>query len=261
MMPRACLLGWALGALLVVVLVGGAAPAQAADDPARWQVDVTPYLWIATTHVKTRTPLVRAPEVDADVSFTDTIEHLKGIPVMGSAEVRRGDVGVVVDIIHLPVGTSITTRNVFFSGGSAHLTADGGTALFLYRVFADAAQTVDVGAGVRAWGFSIDLGLNAGLLPGASASRAASWADPLVGARYHRDLDAGLGATLYGDVGGFSAGARIDWQLMATLDYQATSWLGLRAGYRAVAFSYRNGADLGFDTQMHGPILGGRIRF
>jgi hypothetical protein len=44
--------------------------------------------------------------------------------------------------------------------------------------------------------------LEPGLLPGASVDRSTSWVDPLIGERYHYDLNNGFGLTAYGDVGG-----------------------------------------------------------
>src|SRR6185436_14695336 len=152
------------------------------------------------------------------------------------------------DLIHLPVGTNITTRNVYYNGGNADLTATTGTALFLYRPLADPVQFVDVGVGVRVWSFSADLNLNGGLLPPASVSRSATWADPLIAARYHRKLGNGFGVTIYGDAGGFGAGADLDWQLAGTIDYTPKPWLTLRGGYRAITFNYRANNSLGFDV-------------
>jgi hypothetical protein len=61
--------------------------------------------------------------------------------------------------------------------------------------------------------------LNPGLLPRRIITRDASWADPLIAARYHRELGNGFGVTGYADVGGFGAGADLDWQLLGTVDY------------------------------------------
>ena len=52
----------------------------------------------------------------------------------GTVEIHDGPFGLLGGAIHLPVGTDITTRNVFFNGGKAGLIADAGTATLLYRV-------------------------------------------------------------------------------------------------------------------------------
>src|SRR5947207_780478 len=43
-----------------------------------------------------------------------------------------------------------------------------------------------------------------------SVNRSDGWTDPLIGARYHRDLGNGFGLTAYGDIGGFGIGAHVD---------------------------------------------------
>jgi hypothetical protein len=51
----------------------------------------------------------------------------------------------------------------------------------------DPLQFADAGLGFRAWGLSSRVALNPGLLPGVSVNPGGGWADPLIGARYHRD--------------------------------------------------------------------------
>src|SRR3981189_1176540 len=224
------------------------------------EVSVTPYLWIAGPHATTKSPLPNPPAVKAVPSFADVLGHLDGIPFMGSFEVRQGAYGFLGDFIHIPVGTNITTRNIFFNGGTAKLTASTGTALILYRPYADPSQFFDAGIGMRAWDYSTNLNLNGGLLRSVSSSRSAAWADAIIAARYHRELAYGFGLSAYGDVG--TGGANLDWQLIGTIDYIANSWLTMRAGYRALSFNYQESdPNRGFKVQLRGPIIAGTIRF
>jgi hypothetical protein len=103
--------------------------------------------------------------------------------------------------------------------------------------------------------------LNAGLLPTKSVNRDVSWADPLIAARYHRELGNGFGVTGYADVGGFGAGADLDWQLIGTLDYVYNPSVTLHAGYRSIHFDYKPGNLLGVNVHLDGPILAGTVRF
>jgi hypothetical protein len=239
-----------------------AASAQDAAAPGGYQFFATPYLWLASTHVTTTTPLAREPEVNSEVSFIDLLKHLHGVPVMGSGEVRYGPLGFLGDVIHLPVNTSVTTRDIFFQGGSAQMRANIGTGLMLYRALEDPVQFADAGLGFRAWGFSMDLGLNAGQLPATSVTRSAGWTDPLLGGRYHRDLGNGFGLTAYGDVGGFGVGAHTDWQVIGTVDYAPHPSLDLHLGYRSLNFNYQaSDSNLGFIAHLRGPFLAGTYHF
>jgi len=226
------------------------------------QLIVSPfYLWLSGVNTTITTPLARAPEVNSSVSAADVYGHLSSIPFVGAAEVRDGPFSLLGDVIHLPVGTNITTRNVFYEGGNASLTANIGTADFLYHVLDQPVQSIDGGVGFRAWGVSAGLTLNGGLLPTANVTRNANWADPLIAARYHREFGNGFGLTAYGDVGGFGVGAHVDWEIIGTLDYALEPWVALRLGYRSLNVNYQGGGALGFNVHMKGPILGATFRF
>ncbi len=146
-----------VGFAIAVAAVGGwARPVHAQQAPAASgpQVLVTPYLWLSGIDTAIKTPLPRAPEVNSDVGAFQLLGHLDGVPFMGSAEIRDGPFSLLGDVIHVPVGTSITTRNVFYQGGNAALRANTGTAILFYHVLDQPAQALDMGGGFRAWGFS-----------------------------------------------------------------------------------------------------------
>jgi hypothetical protein len=252
-------------AVVLAAIMGALHPACAQDAtlPGGMQFFVTPYLWLSGINTMIQTPLPRAPQVNSDVSAIDLLSHLSAVPFMGSLEIRDGPLGLLGDVLHVPVGTNITTRNVFFNGGSAALVTDTGTALLLYRAVDMPTQYADLGVGFRAWGFSANLTLNPGILPGTSVNRSTSWADPLIGGRYHTELPNGFGLTAYGDVGGFGVGAHSDWQLIGTIDYTPTPWINLHLGYRSLNFDYTasGGFNLGYDVHMKGPILAATFKF
>jgi hypothetical protein len=100
---------------------------------------------------------VRAPEVNSSVGPFEMLGDLDGVPLMGSAEIRVGPIGLLGDVLHVPVETNITTRNVFFRGGQAALRTNTGTALVLYRLVDAPNQFADLGVGFRSWGFGINV--------------------------------------------------------------------------------------------------------
>ena len=272
---------WKLGggrieALAILLLVGlavfasGMRPAGAQDAtlPGGVQILFTPNLWLAGVDAAIKTPLPRRTEVNSSVGPFQLLGHLDGIPFLGGIEIRDGPIGLLGGAVHLPVGTDITTRDVFFNGGNATLIANAGTATLLYRALEQPTQYVDLGVGFRAWGFTANLTLNPGILPGTSATREASWVDPLIAGRYHIDLPSGslpsgFGLTAFGDVGGFGVAAHSDWQLSGTIDYTVKPWIDLHLGYRSVNFNYQasGGLDLGFNVHMKGPMLNATFKF
>ena len=223
---------------------------------------MTPFLPLTGINAAISTPLRRAPVVDTSVGAFQMLGHLDGIPFTGLIEISDAPFSLLGEALHLPVGTSITTRNVFFSGGSASLNTNEGTATLLYHVLAQPAQSLDAGIGFRPWSFTADLSLNGRIARSVRITQSAQWADPLIAARYRYDFGNGFAVTAYGDVGGFGVGAHTDWQVLGTIDYALKPWVSLRVGYVSLNFDYTtNVGAVGFDVHIKGPILLASFRF
>lgn len=245
------------------ILPGGAPPPPAPSPLASGlQVTVTPFLALTGINAAITTPLARAPTVDASVSAAQLLGHLDAVPFLGAVEISDGPFSLLGETLHIPVGTSIATRNVFFDGGSATLTTNMGTADFFYHALVQPGQSLDAGIAFRAWSFTAGLALTGRIARSMSITQAAQWADPLIAVRYHRDFGNGFGLTAYGDFGGFGVGAHTDWQILGTLDYAWKPWVALRLGYVSLNFDYSaNSVPIGFDVHMKGPILLASFRF
>jgi hypothetical protein len=243
-------------------LMSGGPPPPQSTLVSGLQVTVTPFLPLTGINAAINTPLRRAPVVDASVGAAQLYGHLNGVPFTGLVEISDGPFSLLGEALHLPVGTNITTRNVFFSGGSASLTANEGTATFFYHVLAEPAQSLDAGIGFRPWAFTADLTLNGRIARTVGLTQSARWADPLIAARYHYDFGNRFAVTAYGDVGGFGVGAHIDWQVLGTVDYTLKPWVALRVGYVSLNFDYSaSSLPVGFDVHIKGPILLASFRF
>lgn len=260
-------------AVLGVALLGvPPPPARAQQAPAAsWQqvpeqqnLEILPtlYLWFPWTTTDVRPFNARIPSTSSTIGPGSLISHLTWVPFMGAVEVRSGSFGLITDYLHAPVKAGISTRNIIFTGANAGQTLDSGTVIAVYRAIALPDQYADVGIGVRAWGFDGDISLNprGQFLSPVKVSNGGSWADPLIGLRYHRDLGNGYGATGYADVGGFGVGAHVDWQLVGTIDYTPWPAMDLHAGFRTINFDI-NGPRAEFNVHMYGPILGATFHF
>lgn len=251
-----------LARLGVVASLFAATPAiaqEAAQSPA-WQFTVTPYLWVAAVDGTLGTPFPLEPKAEFSASFADTLTGLSGVPVIGAAEARYGRFGVVGDIIHLPLEQDVTTRGVLFSSGEVRITTTGAALVGLYRVLDTPAGSLDLGGGIRPWWVTTKLTLDAGRAQARSAKASADWVDPVISARGQVRLAERFGLSVYGDIGGFGAGSEFTWQVLGTLDWQATDWLRVQAGYRHLAFDFQR-SRLNLDLSLSGPIIGATIRF
>lgn len=232
------------------------APAIATDGPV---VFASAYLWASALSGTTST-LPPLPATNIDVSFRDVLQDLDGA-VMAAGEIRWGRWSFLADVMYTQVSPGGTLPGPFQSGvdvrsRSLTLQADA-----LYRLHDSPTLAVDAGVGLRFWHLDNRLTIEPGLLPtGISYSQSASWVDPVFAARIIAQLGGPWSLTLVGDVGGFDVGAQFTWQAIGTVNYQWTSNLALRAGYRMLSVDYQEGNFL-YDVQMQGPILGMTYRF
>ncbi len=244
-----------------------AAPPTPPPSPAGFlsglQVIGYPYLWLAGLNLAIETPLARAPQVNISAGAGEIYSDISYMPFMGAAELRYGPFGLLADGLHVPLNVPITTRNIFFSGGSSAVVLDVATGDALYRLLDQPGQTADAGLGFRFWGASAATTLNGRfLVPTVSVTEAGNWTDPLIAARYHRDLGNGLGLTAYGDVGGFGIAAHSDWEVIGTLDYVWNPTLTFQVGYRSLNVNYTaSRTPLGYNLHMKGPLLALTLRF
>jgi len=101
-----------------------------------------------------------------------------------------------------------------------------------------------------------------------SAEKSVSWFDPVVGARIRHQFAPTWDFVLSGDVGGFGAGSKFSWQVLALLEHEicrssTVTWSAM-LGYKALSVDYSQGSGLTlytFDMTMHGPIFGLTARF
>jgi hypothetical protein len=254
---------WIIAALAGPLLACVGLPADRASaqqaSPPQWQFYLSPYVWIAGVSGTIKTPNPRVPDQSIDAGFGDVLSHLNGIPIMGAAEARYGRFGVMADIIAISVKSDVKTNDVVFAGGTVQLSQVIGSALSTYRIVDQSRQSLDIGVGVRAFGVSTKFTLNPGLLPGFSVSPGISWADPILGARYHYDVSPRWGLTAYGDVGG-GPDSEFTWQLLGTADFRISKSTVLRFGFRHLQFQYE-GSRLRQNMGMNGPIIGCTTRF
>ncbi|HEY1415887.1 MAG TPA: hypothetical protein VGF42_08380 [Caulobacteraceae bacterium] len=229
-------------------------------DSKKIEILVTPYLFVPWASISVHPVNPNLSGASTTISPDQLVRHITWVPFVGEAEVRYNSWGVDVDYIHAPLTANLTTRGVLFGNGNAGISIDTGTGKVFYRPISGPDQYLDIGAGVRAWGFRGEVSLSQGLLPPVGVAGGKSWADPLIAARYHHELGHGFGVTADGDVGGFGAGAQIDWQLIATLDYKRQNWPPLHFGFRALNFDY-HGPIAHFSTSLYGPYLSATYRF
>lgn len=241
----------------------GLQEARAQSSPSGWEFSFTPYVWIAGLSGSMRTPHGSSPSGTAAADFgTNLTSNLSGFAFMGAAEARYGRFGVIADLMTFTISEDFDTpNNLLFNGGNSRVTSTTFSLYGYYRVVDDAAVTLDLGAGGRAYWVDTRVRLNPGLLPGGTASPSHNWVDPLLTARAQFRFSPQWGMSVFGDFGGFNVGSTASWQVGATVDWRPASWVDLRAGWRYMAIDYSGSRGASLDLSFSGPIIGATFRF
>jgi hypothetical protein len=100
--------------------------------------------------------------------------------------------------------------------------------------------SLDLLAGIRRVSASAALAADAGTLTEADGG----FTDPIVGARFRRDLTEKLWANIRGDVGGFGVGSDFSWFSSAAGGFRVSKLISLDFGYRIWDFDYESDEEL-----------------
>jgi hypothetical protein len=236
--------------------------ARAADtDPDGWRVTIIPYVWAAGLYGDVT---VRGVTASPDASFIDILESSDSLlGFQGHVAVTRGRFTGFADGLYMRLGVDdagvteldVTTRMWFVEFGLEYRLLD--------TTRMGRGVTLDAYAGGRY--SSLDLDLDTRGAPSFNQSK--DWIDPIVGGQATFEVTPRFFIVVRGDVGGFGAGSDFAWSALGLLGY---GWQGLGldwavlAGYKALGQDYESGSGrqrFRWDTTMHGPIVGLRVRF
>ena len=238
---------------------GAQAQVQKPPPPSPWSFSVSPYLWFAGLDGKVAVNS-NLPTVNVGVKFTDIFKSIDWFPppVMVAGEVRYNDFAAFTDFIFLGIEDEKAAER-----GPIAVNADvkldqiiwtfGGS----YRFIDNEYGSVALLAGGRLWNADAR-GTLTGPLAVREKSGSKTWVDPIIGLNARFALGGGFGLQGEADVGG--GAAKVDWQLLGTLQYQAEDWLTLDAGYRYLAVNFSDGG-FHYNVALHGPIIGATFRF
>lgn len=236
---------------------------QSESEPA-WaksplSIRVTSYLWMAgmSGDIGVR----GLPPAEIDIDFDEIFESIDWFPppIMLAGEVRYDRFALLSDFIYL--GTEADDA----SSGPLGLTAQAELKTLIltvggsYRVVQRDRFNFDLLAGARLWMLDSNLTLT-GPLAVRQGGGSEAWLDPIVGIAGSIRLGGGFALKAEGDVGGFGVGADLDWQALGAIQYQLNETITLEAGYRYLSVDFDDGGFL-YDVAMHGPLIGGSIRF
>jgi hypothetical protein len=229
-------------------------PASAGDV---WHVSASPYLWLAGLDGNLN---LAGHDAAVHQSFGDIFSNLK-VGFMGLAEVRRGRVGVLTDLLFVRVGDQAAVpvpQLPFPVQVKLTTTTFTLTPQFAYRVYSQKHFAADVLGGLRYYHLGANSNFNAGPLGQFSYSGTNDWADVTAGARLLARVTPKIGAFLIGDAGG--GGSSPTWEIAYGAGYKVLKNATAQIGYKRLYFNRQDGNTFGLEATQQGLVLGTTIR-
>ena len=241
---------------VAIVLFGAFAPlAQAQQDPGPWRQTVFLYGMGAEIEGDAQIGPLQVP-VSANLS--DFFDNLK-FGAMAAYRIGNNDWSFTADATYMNLGQSKVTQQGRASAGldveqiTVMATAGRRVTPHLEALVSFAYFDVNADLRVRA------------LQQVRTASREASWVDPLIGLIYEVPLGQRWRYTLRGDIGGgLDSGADLTWHALTRFTYQQSDRFSWYVGYRGISYDYEDGQGRNYqhyDLTQHGPGLGMAFSF
>jgi hypothetical protein len=251
----------------VVILASSTASAQVEGETAQqntsfandsWHIAATPYLWFAGLNGNLN---LLGHDAAVHQSFGDIFSNLK-IGFMATTEIRRGQVGLLTDLLFVRIGDQAavpvpqlpTAVQVKLTTSTFTLTP-----LFAYRVYEQKHFAVDALGGFRYYHLGATSNFDAGSVGQFTYSGSNNWADVVGGGRFLARLTPKIGAFFIGDAGG--GGSSPTWEIAYGAGYKIMKNATAQLGYRRLYFNRQDGSNFGLEATQQGLILGTTINF
>lgn len=249
-------------AVVFLALSSLASPAlgQAETSGKNWQVEVTPYMWLAGEHGKNRLGTL-APVQDVDRSIGEMFDTLETAAYV-TGSVRIGRFVALGDVNYASTEDKLDSPRLFPPPlyGRERINRITGTIAAGWELFENDRLTLDAFGGVRYTRVETVSNLRLNGVFAGRFSKTIDFADPIVGARAKVALTDRISLNAYGDIGGFKVSSNLTAQAMATLEYHVNDHFSVMAGYRHLTIDFQDGDTL-LDVDASGPLFGASFRF
>lgn len=226
--------------------------ASSATSANGWQLDITPYLWFPGTH-GTVGAFGRNASVHA--SAWDLLQHFN-FGLMGAADASYNRFVLSGDLlwIRLSDGRALPFTGLGAVSADVRVGELVWTSKIGYRVINSDKFKADATVGARYWHLGQKLSFNPSFL-GLNINPSQNWADIVVGGRVELPLGPKASVIALGDVGGWNATAKLDYQFAGLLNFKMSPKWALNAGYRYLFVDYRSRSGI-YNMVTPGAILG-----
>lgn len=202
-------------------------------------------------------------KVPVDLSISDVFDSLE-FGAMGAYRADNGSWSVTIDATFMGLGGTSSTERGLVKGD-----VDMDQMTLMGTVGRRWTENLEFLFSLAYMDLSTDLEVRTstpitGVITTRTASKDASWVDPLLGLQYSVPVADEWRFTLRGDVGGFGIGSDLTYQVLTGFRWQANETVGTVLGYRLIAFDYEDGKGQNYqryDLVEQGPLVGVTISF
>jgi len=217
-----------------------------------WRLDLSPYLWFAGTH---GTVGVLGRDASVHASAGDLLSHFN-FGIMGASQAQLGRFLLNGDLLWIRLSDSSALPFPGLNATSADVRVGQfvWTSKIGYRLIDRTKFKADANVGARYWHLGQQLNLNPSIL-GLNVNHSESWADIVVGGRVELPLGPKASITALGDVGGWNATAKLDYQVAGLFNFKVSQRWTISPGYRYLFVDYRNRNSI-YNMATSGAVIG-----
>jgi hypothetical protein len=225
---------------------------------SNWHFEVSPYLWFAGAH---GTVGVLGRNASIHASPGDLLSHLN-VGLMGASELRYKRLVLNGNLIWIRLSDSAALPYPRFAATSADVRVGElmWTSKLGYRVIDRKSLKADANVGARYWHLGQRLDFNP-TPQNLSFNGSQDWTDIIVGGRVQFPSGDKAVVSLFGDVGGWNASAKLDYAFAGVLGYRIHPKWMLLAGYGYQFIDYRGSNSYVFNVVTSGALFGATYRF
>ncbi len=245
--------GWIL--LALVVLVAKTCSSQdSTQAPKRWQFLVEPYLMFPT--MSGTIGIGTLPDADFKLGTSDIFSRLQS-GFMLSVEAQNGTWAVSSDVLYMKLKQDVEPTKVINSG-SATMSETAWELAGLHTLL----PWLEGGIALRLLSIQMSAEVVRNQVGGTTSSQSQSikntWVDPVLVMRMKLPDSGKWLLQFRGDIGGFSIGSKLTWQLQAYGGYRFSDLFQVTAGYRTLSIDFEKGSDKDrflYDVITYGPVI------
>ncbi len=236
------------------------APQASMEETEKWEFNLAPfYLWAMDMNGQAT---IGENVSQVDVGFDQITDKLEAVFIVHFEGMHESNFGFLTDINYVSLGGDQSLPANTILDVNMDMTIAEFSSLYRMQYEEDAFDLI---AGVRY--VKIDMGLNitsGAPINGLNLSPQIDWIDPLIGARWIRDINKEWSLLVRGDIGGFGVSSDFTWQALGLVEWKPYEHTSFIAGYRVLDIDYEEGSGaqyFQYDVRSQGPLVGVNFRW